>query len=182
MFLRFLLAALSLHCTICALAFLIAGWNAIPFFVGFAYLWFFEGLWHVPILIAPAVAAFVCFALTLVYTANRPRVFLLLAGLVPIVVFLGLSEIVTFGAMHISLLGLEQGACMFDRQSFTASLIDIARNIDFLFGDIFRFQNHAQVVLSNENLMIWSYSDLSFVNYDPDYNVQQIVPQRCVDS
>jgi len=179
---RFLLAVLSLHCTICALALLVAGSNALPFFVGFAYLWFIQGLAHVPVLIAPALAALVCFVIVLVYTANRPRVFLLLAGLVPIVVFLGLSEIVVFGAMHISFLGLEQVECMFDRQSFTASLFDIARNIDFLFGDIFRFQNHAQVVLSNENLMIWSYSELSFVNYDPDYNVQQIVPQRCVDS
>ncbi len=179
MLLRFLLAALSLHCTICVLTFLIAGGNAIPFFVGFTYLWFFEGLWHVPVLIAPAVAAFVCFVLTLVYTANRPRVFLLLAGLIPVVVFIGLSEVAAFGAMRLSFLTLEQGACMYGSKTFTASLIDLVKNIDFLFGDTIRLQNHAHVAFPDGRLMIWSYSELSFVDYQADYYTRQIISQKC---
>ena len=181
MSLRFLLAALSLHCAVCAIVLLCAGGvDASLFLVGFGYLWFLQGLGHVPILIIPAAIAFVCFVLLLVYSVERPRVFLLFVGLFPIVVFLGVSEVFTFGAMRISVLGLGQDACMFDRQTFTASLLDFVKNADFLFGDTLRYQHHALVVLPNENLMMWSYGELSFVDYQTSYSGQQQVPQECM--
>lgn len=183
MLLRFLLAALSLHCAICAIVLLWAGGlEASLFLVGFGYLWFLEGLGHVPILIIPAVIALVFFVVLLIYSVERPRAFLLFVGLFPIVVFLGISEVFTFGAMRFSLLGFERDACMFDRQTFTASLLDFVKNADFLFSDTLRNQHHALVVLPNEKLMMWSYVELSFVDYQTNFSGQQQIPQECVSA
>lgn len=82
--------------------------------------------------------------------------------------------------MRISFLGLEEGACMFDRQTFTASLLDLIEAFDFLFGDTFRSQHHALVVLPNEHLMMWSYAELSFVDIETNYSGQWQIPQECV--
>lgn len=176
----FLRAILTLHFTICATVFLIAGpLVALLFLVGFGYLWFFEGLAHVPILIIPAaLALFVFFRLT-IYVANKDSGFSVLAGLSPIVVFLVLAEVISYAAMRISFAGLENAACIFQDQSFTASLLQLIADADFLFGDTIRVNQHANAALSDESVLLWSYSELSFVSYEVRPGTEQRIPKRC---
>ena len=181
MFLRLILAAAVLYSTVVCMVWLLAGGEiALLFLVGFGLVWLFDGLGHAPIIAVPTLAALLSFVLTLKFSVDRAVWLSAIAGLLPIIVFFGMAEVISYGAMRLSFWGLEQGFCMFGRQTFTASLIDFLEKTDFLFGDSFRFHHHAHAVLSDQTLLIWSYSELSFVANETGYPDHHKLPATCL--
>lgn len=176
MLIRFLIAILAFHLMVSFSLFLFAGpIPAVFALTGLGYVWVFNVLNHVPILFISATGALVIFMVSLSYARKKQKNFAIVSGIVPIIAFFCLSEVIITAAMRISLSNIGEETCIFDVQSFTSSSFDILKSVD-LFENYRRSSHHAHAALSGKRVMIWSYKEMSFVN---DENNLHRIPPKC---
>ncbi|NPD20438.1 hypothetical protein [Alterinioella nitratireducens] len=177
-----LLALLSFHLAIVLGAFIVAdGEMAILFLLGIGYIWVLNAVAHIPFLIVPSIAALAAFAAMLCLARTRHWSFGIATGIAPIMVFVLIAEISTLAAMRIARAGLDAPTCLYGVQSFTSSTADLFANLEPLWGDTRRYRHHAHLALPDERLMMWSYSEMSFVTFEPSPFDVDHVPPDCAD-
>lgn len=176
MLIRLLIATLASHLMVSLGVFLFAGpFPAVYVFIGIVYVQVFN---HVPILLISATGALVIFILSLRYARKKQKSFAIVYGIVPIIAFFCLSEVIKTAAMRISLRNIGEETCIYGVQSFTSSSFDILKSAS-LFENLPRSSHHAHVALSGKRVMIWSYKEMSFVTDETGESNSHRIPPKC---
>jgi hypothetical protein len=161
----FFLALFYSQLTFSAVAFYYAGIiGAVLAFLGVGHLVAFTAP-DKPVFLSISIwAAVFCFAILFRINLKRPIKYAVVTGVVPVVLYFAMSEIMVVSLMRAELKKIEEETCLYGARTFIDSALEVFEK-SFLFVNPLD-NHHAKVVLSGQRVMIWSYYEMTFVPHD----------------